>query len=78
MKRAIALCRRQDKQLKNYVIEAVFYEDVSEARANGERVRSLVKPLREWESKWFTHVRPVFNKAVALFIGLCSAILLIS
>ena len=78
MKRAIARCRRQEKQLKYYVVEAVFYEDVREARNNGHKVKSLVRPLRDWESKWYTHIRPVVNRAAALFVGLCSVILLIS
>ena len=43
MKRAIALIRRQERGLHDYVIQAIFYEDIREVRETGCKLRSYAK-----------------------------------
>ena len=78
MKRAIARVERQERGRKEYIVKAIFYEDIRDARHDGALLKSVAKKTNRFTSAWYCHIRPVGDKILACFLGLFSGILLIS
>jgi hypothetical protein len=78
MKRSIARVRRQEKALNDYVLKAIFFEDIKEAINNDTPLNSNIKKTNKLQSWWYTKARPICDKIFAILMGTFSIILLIS
>lgn len=79
MKRVLARHRRHTKNLEQFVLNAILYEDICDGMSSDSReLDSLVARKNCWNSLWYLKLAPVFYKSLAVMLSILSLLILIA